>query len=289
MPNLYFRGDDNSIKKTNMLDLSYLWNTLPSPDRTIHDIEKYYSWSPEAILRSSMGCLGNCAFCSKTKFYPFRTKTMTRFFDEIEELMRLGFKRFFFSDETFAFSDQRLIAFQDEYDKRKLRFDYTSNIRISDINEFKLSILKNTGAYRVFTGVETLDAENSKIINKSNTFTKIKNAIDLIKKYDIEVHVSFILGCPGDTVETYKYTEEMIHLLNPTMVSFNMLQPMPGTDIYTNPNKYGILMEDRFWFERDDWTKEPVSYTRELSKNDILYWKKRLNKSFVLGRNHERG
>ena len=152
--NIVFRYE-NKIYITEREYNKYELDSLPMPDRKLYEIDKYLKRDSETIVKSSRGCPGNCLFCIKTRMEKFRIFSMKRFCDEIEEMLNYGFKSFFFSDDTFAFSDIRLNEFKKEILKRNLRFEWTSNIRIKDITEEKIKIMKELGAYRVFVGIET--------------------------------------------------------------------------------------------------------------------------------------
>ena len=116
----------------------------------------------------------------------FRLFTIKRFCDEIEILQRYGFQSFFFSDDTFAFSDQRLSDFAEEILKRKMHIRWTSNLRIKDINEYKIKTMKELGAYRVFVGIETINSASQKLANKNLTKQEVMDKISILKKYNME-------------------------------------------------------------------------------------------------------
>lgn len=274
------KGTNEIVVNSKRISLKNL-DELPYPDRNLYDIKKYLKRDSETIVRSSRGCPGNCAFCIYTKLTPFRLFSVQRFCDEIEELQRYGFESFFFSDYTFAFSDKRVEDFYQETQKRNLHVKFTSNIRIKDINEFKIKRMKEIGAYRVFVGIETINSNSSELINKNITKEEIIHKIEILKKYDIEYHGSFIIGNPGDTEDDLKATEELLGELNPTVVTFNHLKMMPGTDIYNRPNDFDILPFDPFWFEKDDWSYYPSAGTNQLPPDKILYWSERLAKAFI--------
>lgn len=243
----------------------YPLDVLPMPDRKLYDVKKYLLRDSETIVRSSRGCPSNCLFCIKSKFSKFSLFSIKRFCDEIEELLSYGFTSFFFSDDTFAFSDERLKEFADEVKKRNLKFRWTSNIRIKDINEFKIKLMREIGAYRVFVGIETTNAKTSKIIGKNLLNKEVIEKTKILHKYGMEFHASFILGNPGDTEEDINSMIELVKICKPTLVTFNLLKAYPGLDIYDNPDKYGIIINDKFWFEKDDWSQKVIVYTKDLS------------------------
>jgi len=283
IPNIAYRMNGEIIVTPLEKPIENL-NDLPYPDRKMYDIKKYYDRSVETIVRSTRGCPGKCSFCNKTKLSPFREFSLERFCDEIEELISLGFSQFFFSDDSFSYSEARVKEFRDLVLARNLKIRFTSNMRIVDVTDEKIKYLKEAGAYRFFVGIETINANSSKKINKNLSKEKILEKIEIIKKYDLEVHASFIVGNPGDTKEDLAETANFINELKPTLISLNKLKPLPGTDIYMYPEKYGVKLKDKYWFENDEWTIEPsICSTDELSAIEIDEWKRKLMISFMRG------
>lgn len=256
-------------------------NDLPKIDRRLYEIDKYLKRDSETIVRSSRGCPGNCLFCIKTRFSKFKLFSVERFCDEIEELLGYGFETFFFSDDTFAFSQKRLEEFASEVKKRNLKIKWTSNLRIKDITEERIKLMKEIGAYRVFVGIETINANTSKAINKNLYPEEIREKIKILKKYDMQYHASFILGNPGDTEEDLKATVNFIREIKPNVVTFNLIKLFPGLELYKNPSKYDIILKDKFWYEKDDWVSSVVAGTKELPPEILEKWSRRMLFEFI--------
>lgn len=259
----------------------YKLDELPYPDRQLYDIDAYLHRDSETIVRSSRGCPGRCEFCIKTRMAPFGVFSMKRFVDEIVELQEMGFESLFFSDDTFAFSDIRLAEFAAELDRRQMTVKFTSNLRIADINEYKISTLKRLGAYRVFVGIETINAETSKNIHKNISPNIIREKIRILKKYGMEFHASFIVGAPGDSEEDLMQTVDFVREIQPTIVTFNMLKVYPGLPYYDAPERYNVIMPDPYWYESEEWTRKCVMGTRELPPETIEKWSRRMLFEFI--------
>ena len=277
----YRINEEGKYKITERKYNDYPLDSLPMPDRKIYDIEKYLCRDSETIVRSSRGCPNNCLFCIKCKFSKFSKFSVERFCDEIEELLSYGFKSFFFSDDTFAFSDERLTQFANEVKRRKLKFKWTSNIRIKDINEYKIKLMKEIGAYRVFAGIETSNTNTSRIIGKNLVNEEVLEKTDILHKYGMEFHASFILGNPGDTEEDLQATVDLVKTIRPTLVTFNLLKAYPGTDLYANPDKYGIIIDYEYWYEKDTWSKKVVVCTKDLPAETLERWSRKCLFEFI--------
>ena len=279
--NIVYRDSKGEIVITDRQCCMYELDSLPMPDRELFDIKKYLERDSETIVKSSRGCPGNCLFCIKTRLEKFKMFSIKRFCDEIEIMLNLGFKTFFFSDDTFAFSMKRLNEFAEEIEKRKLNFKWTSNIRIKDITEEKIQLMKKLGAYRVFVGIETINKNTSDIIGKKLNTSEIVEKINILKKNNMQFHASFILGNPEDSEEDLERTIQFVKEISPNIVTFNLIKIYPGLDLYNNPEKYGMVMLDKFWFEKDEWTNKVVMGTKKLPPKKLEKRSRRMLFEFI--------
>ena len=279
IPNIAYRGDN--IVVTPVRHHQYELDSLPMPYRRLYDIEKYLRRDPETIVKSSRGCPGSCLFCIKTRFEKFQLFSIERFCDEIEDLLKMGFTSFFFSDDTFSFSDKRIEEFCEEVKRRKLSFKWTSNMRIRDITDHKIALMKSAGAYRVFVGIETVNSRTQATINKGLNKDMISEKIAILHKYNMEFHASFILGNPGDTEDDINNTIAFVNQIKPTLVTYNLLKVYPGLDLYKHPEKYGIILDDPYWYEKDDWSVKAIAGTVDLPPHRLEQLEKKCLFSFI--------
>lgn len=280
IPDIAYRSRDGIVvtrRRETPLDLT----KLPKADRRLYDIEKYLRRDSETIAKSSRGCVGSCAFCTKTRFESYRQFPMFYFCDEIAELQSLGFRTFFFSDNIFAVTMDRLRDFQRELERRDLQVSWTSNIRIKDITDEKIALMKKLGAYRVFIGIETINESSSSLIHKNLRRQEILDKIEILHRHQMEFHASFILGSPGDTEADLQETIGFVHEIRPTLVTFNLLKVFPGLPIYDDPEAYGIVMPDKYWYESDEWAGKVVMGTHTLPPEKLEKWSKKMLFSFV--------
>lgn len=278
--NMAFKVEDQVF--INKMSYEYSLDSLPTSNRQLYDLKKYHFHSPETIVRSSRGCPSHCDFCNKRVYSPFLVESMPKFFAEIDVLLKNGFSQFFFSDDTFAFSQRRLDEFCEYYELNNYSFRWTSNLRICDITESRISKMKAHGAYRVFIGIETINKNACKLVHKEQNAIDIEERIEILKRNGIEFHASLIVGNPGDTTEDLDRTSEFIKRIQPTLATFNKIKVYPGTPIFDYPDKYGILAEDMMWFENPDWCNRALIYTDKLSTNDILEYSKKMMRDMLL-------
>jgi radical SAM superfamily enzyme YgiQ (UPF0313 family) len=244
------------------------------PDRTIFNMKRYLAHDYETVILGARGCPSKCTFCSSTQAgRKFRTHSVKHLCDEIEQVLTLGFKSIFFGDDTFSGNKQRTFEFCAEIKRRNLIFPWTSNMRQIDACDTKLiEAMKEAGAYRVFMGFESINKTTLRDFKKGTNALKLYETAKLLKSIGIEIHSSFIIGAPGDNPYSIEATIDYIRLVNPTIATFNTMEARPGTDVYNNPGKYGIIIPDKYWYETLDWLYTGTCYTKDLSQDEIRYY-----------------
>lgn len=246
---------------------------LGRPDRSIFDLKPYLDYDYETVVMTARGCPSQCTFCSTTiAGRKARWNTPEHVCDELEEIIGYGFQSVFFGDDTFSGDPKRAIAICEEIRARGIDIPWTSNMRAQDAKPAVLDAMRSAGAYRVFMGFESIQKNTLRLVKKGATPERMVEKGQLVKAAGLELHASFIVGAPGDTDETLTATLDYIRLLDPTVATFNVMEPRPGTDVYHNPDRYGITIPDPYWYESNSWLDLPVCRNEQLSQEQIRDW-----------------
>lgn len=281
VPGLAFRTSDGDVSETPTAPPVKDLDVLGHPDRSIFDMGRYLRNDYETVVMASRGCPSRCAFCSTSiAGRTYRWNTPGHVVREIEEVLDLGFQSIFFGDDTFAGNSRRLAGICDEIILRSIQVSWTCNIRAQDAHPRLLEKMRDAGAYRVFVGFESIQTETLKLVHKGSLPEQMIRKARLIQDAGLELHSSFIIGAPGDTHESLRETLDYIRALNPTIATFNTMEPRPGTDLYARPERYGIEIPDPYWYETTDWMRGPVCSTRSLSGPEIKEWVDRCYAAF---------
>ncbi|BCL16665.1 B12-binding domain-containing radical SAM protein [Micromonospora sagamiensis] len=270
---LAFRTDAGSVALTPPAPPLMALDELGRPDRSIFDLAPYLAYDYETVVMTARGCPSRCTFCSTTiAGRKPRWNSPVHVVDEMEEVAELGFQSIFFGDDTFSGDPKRAIAISAEIRARGLDLPWTSNMRAQDAKPAVLEAMREAGAYRVFMGFESIQKATLRLIKKGATPERMIEKARLVMDAGLELHASFIIGAPGDTDETLAATLDYIRLLNPTVATFNVMEPRPGTDVFSRPEQYGIEIPDRYWYESTGWLYEPVCRTTTLTSTQIRDW-----------------
>ncbi|HME54227.1 MAG TPA: radical SAM protein [Candidatus Lokiarchaeia archaeon] len=245
-----FYKQSGNIFQTSPRPLIENLDALPFPAWDLYDLTRYKStrsitrkW-PVGFIETSRGCPYGCIFCSKNIFgRKFRAKSPKRVVDEMEHLLLVGFKEIHPQDDCFSMDLDRAKQICELIIKRKLEFPWIfgSGIRADKVDEEFLRKAKQAGCYRVHFGVESASPQLLKNIKKGETINQIVKAVQISKKIGLETATYFIFGLPGESEKTMKRDIDLAIQLGTDLSRVAMLVPYPGTPIYEEWERKGII------------------------------------------------
>ena len=102
-------------------------------------------------------------------------------------------------------------------------------------------------------GIEYETEETRKDMMKRVEGQKIRAALTNMRAAGIRSFAFFILGYPGDTLDSLERTVNYAIGLDPDFANFYPAVPYPGTDLYTKAKREG-------WLASEDWSRMEYSY-----------------------------
>lgn len=226
----------------------YFSNNLddyPMTDLDLIEYDRYYDVMGEGgiftTMVSSRGCPYRCTFCN-TPRHRYRVMTPGRVCDEIEYFLSKGIKEIYFVDDTFNITNKRVHELCDEILRRNLEVSWTVRFRVKGVDRPLLEKMKAAGCNRIQFGVEQGTEEGLLRLKKDVTAAEIEHAFQLCREVGIRTVAYFMIGTPTertrqDVMDTIDYSIR----LNPDFVMYNILTPFPGTTIYDEGMRDGVL------------------------------------------------
>ncbi len=219
-------------------------NKIPLPSRDLVPITQYTRLVNGIFATSiiaSRGCPHNCSFCinsTKNLFSKPRFRDVDIIIKEMKELMfKYNFKAFIFYDDTFTIHP-KLDYLLEKIKCLKIIFRCNGNARTDTLETFKK--LYDAGCREISFGIESGSQRILNIINKNVTVEQNATAINNAKKVGLIVKAFLIVGSPSESWETIKETIRFVRDTCPQLWTLFTFVPLPGCDIYNNPDKYGI-------------------------------------------------
>lgn len=220
---------------------------------------------PFVDLFTGRGCSwGKCTFClwphTINKGAPYRERDMS---DVIEELKFIekelpSVREVFIQDDTL--SKKRAQELSVAIMENDLDITWSCYSR-AEMDFDTLKLMKKSGCRLMHVGYESSNPEILKNINKGITVEQMEQFTKNANKVGLLNHADFIIGLPGETVETIKATVKWAKTLKVDSYQFTMPKPYPETPFYD------WLEESRYL--KDGWVNYP-----HLSAEDINSWVK---------------
>ena len=270
--------DKNGKIKNNPTEEYLFGEEIPTPD---------YSLLGENIrdfniqIQTARGCVGHCNFCVNKNYWKY---PRFRNIDDVVQEM-LFFKEvvpagtvIHIIDNVFTINKKRLYEFLDALEKNNLLnyFAFECDTLASAIDEEIVKILDKMGVFKVGLGFEDCCEEVLGLAGKENFYVKNVEAAMLIKKFSrkICVYAYWLFGLPGSTVDSLECNLQMISKLIRgdviDIVSPKIFIPYPGTDFFTDSEKYLIEITSRNWDEYER-RNPPFPYKCNTIENTEVY------------------
>ncbi len=241
IPGIAFRSGDKVMSTPDRRLIEDL-DGLPWPAHHLIDPKKYHLSITRAVtgaraasLLTSRGCLNRCSFCSK-HFHYFKRVRKRSAQNVLEELKYLydvyGAREFQFEDCTFTFDQDHVLEICSLIRRSKLKIFWNCNIRANMDAEKLFPAMKEAGCENVLLGVESGSQKILDLMKKDITLDQVRRTVALSKKYGIRLNATFLIGIPGETLETARETGRFVIELDPDYAMFSVLVPSVGSEFF---------------------------------------------------------
>ena len=294
------QGDISSIKGIAYLDNSkklvvnapreYIENLdeLPFPAfDLLYDLNLHtpppsnYKTLPVINMITSRGCPSLCTFCDNNIFgRRYRKRSAENIVAEIKHLRAMfGIKEFAFVDDTFLIDKNRIYKLFELLDQENISFYWTCMSRINNTDYEFLKFLKSKGCWHISFGIESGDEDILKRIKKNISLEKSHDVIRWCKQLKIKTKGFFIIGHPGETIETINKTIKLACKLPLDDIVVTINTPIPGSEQYAEAAQYGTL-DIADWSKYNYW--RPVFVPNGLTQEVLLLKHREIYRKFYL-------
>jgi len=251
------------------------------------DIEDYFKTSRTLPILTSRGCPFLCAFCSTSVMHgrQYRARIPEKIVDEIEYFKdKFTISSFYFVDDTFTINKERAKKICLEIIRRNLNISWGCSARVDTLSFDLIKLMKRAGCNTIFFGIESLNDNVLKKLKKGFTTKQVYESVKMTLDEGIVIDTSFILGIPGDDFKNIERIRTFVkkYKINGRVLT-NTLQILPGTDMFLNPQNYGITLPKDY---NSSWVK-PRSFTKDLPFRKLLKEKIKIQQTSFEARNED--
>lgn len=221
-------------------------------------------------VQTKRGCIYSCVYCS----YPnlegrsYRLRKPEEVADEIQDAgERLGDVLFEFVDSTFNSPSGHAEAICEEIIKRNLKVRLrTMGINPKGASALLLTLMKRAGFAQIDCTPDSASPKMLKTMQKNFSLEQLQDCADLIRKHDMPTMWFFIMGGPGETIQTVLETFSFIdHYINEK----DMVFMGEGIRIYPQTELYNIAADQGFITSNEN-ILTPVYYiSPEIGRKDL--------------------
>jgi anaerobic magnesium-protoporphyrin IX monomethyl ester cyclase len=201
---------------------------------------------------SARGCMGTCTFCSHLKG-AFRKRPVEQVIREIEILTeRYTFDWLGFYNEMFYSTREEIVNFCEAFKSIKLQKKWSCDLRVDadiDIDTFRL--MKSAGCVAIFGGLESGSNKVLSLMQKRTTREMIIGFYRTAQAAGLPCIGGFMVGNEGETEAEIKETVDMVTAEKMRAIEA-LVSTYPGTKIYENAKKRGLIGDEWEYLERLD-------------------------------------
>lgn len=233
------------------------------------NIRKYFQAPqlfPFVDLFTGRSCAwGKCTFClwpfTMTKGAPYRKRRIENVMDEIRFIKKeLSYVReVFLQDDTLP--ADRANEFSKALLDNKIKITWSCYAR-ANLDHETLKNMKAAGCRGLHVGYESSDPKILKLMNKGVTPEEMERFTEAAYALGFIIHADFIIGLPGETVDTIKATIKWAKKLKVHSYQFVTPKVYKNTPLYT-------------WMVKHNELNNEQGTAAGLTPEELNYWMKR--------------
>ena len=225
--------------------------TLPSTDRqTIMGVP--IPGGTSSLLVPGVGCVNGCNFCATSHFFAKQYSSFIATGEQLFETARTiadrrGIDSFFIMDENFLKDQKRAFELIEQMERHRRFFRFHLFSSAETILSFGVDNLVRLGASLVWIGFESQSRQSA---FAKNIGVDARALVQALRDRGISVLASGILCMEHHTPRNMPEDIDFLVGLEPDMVQFMLLTPVPVTALYKDQQRRGILRHD---LPYEDW------------------------------------
>jgi radical SAM PhpK family P-methyltransferase len=193
-------------------------------------------------LRTAKSCPFSCSFCGfpqrAGKYKYLGVEHVERELDAIRDIG--GVTTLTFIDDTFNVPKERFKEILRMMIKNNYGFRWNSFYRCDHGDDEAIELMGKAGCDGVFLGIESGSDVQLGRMNKTARRKDYMRAIPLLRDAGVKTHASLVVGFPGETLDTYAETFDLIEQAKPDTFRAQLWYADPVTPIWKQKDEYGI-------------------------------------------------
>ncbi len=224
-------------------------------------------------ILSGRGCTFKCNFCYRLD-KGYRPRSVEGIIEEIKLLQKdYNVSYFIFSDELLMAGEKRITEICEGFLKAKLNINWSCNGRLNYAKIELLKLMKKAGCVFINYGIEAVDDNVLKNMNKHLTVKEITEGVKNTLKVGISPGLNIIWGNIGDNLETLRKGVEFLLKYDDQaqLRTIRPVTPYPGSPLYYYAIKKGLLKDVADFYENKHLNSDLLSVNFTELSDDEFY------------------
>lgn len=208
-----------------------------------------------SFIITSRGCPARCTFCNTPDFWGtrMRFRSPENMIAEIRHLKeKLGIVYVSIRDDTFTVNKRRVIDFCRRLISERIDIMWNCQSRVNAIDEERLAWMRRAGCDHIQYGIESGSPPMLSMLAKDITIDQVRSAAAATRKVGLTLSIYLISGVPGETEADFAATAALLSEIRPHDGLVAPLAVFPGTHIYDDLKRDGVIDDDYWIRERKD-------------------------------------
>lgn len=228
---------------------------------------KNYRNNGSTVLLTSRGCPFKCSFCTAPALNPkMRYRSVENIVKEILHVKtNYGINQFRISDDMFLANSKRVKELCNRLKHLDIVWRISTRVKPFDTEIAKTIV--EAGCKEISFGIESFDNHVLSTLRKGTTAEDNYRACIIAKDAGLTVRLLFMIRTPGQTIYTVDKNISWLERTPYDIIACSTFVPIPGSDIWNNPKKYGITILNK---DMDDYNFYFFGSTGEIILKDII-------------------
>ncbi len=231
---------------------------------------------PYTFIVTSRGCTAGCTYCIKHVSYQYgiRVRSPENIMQELRVLDQLGIHNIHMYADLFTVSREQVVGLCNLILQEGLKIKWTCNSRVDYVDEEMLRLMGQAGCWYISWGIESANEQILKHAHKGYRLQQAPQALTWAHQAGISNWGYFIIGLPGETVDTIQQTIRLAKSLPLDIALFHIAAPYPGTPFFFEVLQNNWFRPGTQWEEVDMDQSTVLDYPG-LKAEELEYWQKR--------------
>ena len=277
IPGLVWRSSQEKHIQANPPSLGVDLDAWGMPRWELLQPETYpgFIWDDYFPVYTTRGCPYPCTYCNAPNLSgrKLRHRNIEGLVQELQFLKnRYGTRRFSIIDDEFTLHRKFAVPFCEALIDAglDLKWDCPNGVRIDSLDPELLRLMETAGCESLAVGIEVGTERMQTVIKKMTTVEKIRERAEMIAgTSNIRITGYFMIGFLDETEEEIRQTIRFATSLPLVRANFNIVIPIPGTEIFEECIEAGRLkVEEIQW---DNYTCDQIAFQRnQISSRRLL-------------------